>query len=351
LGEFDLIRQYFIRPTPGSPRSITSWGKSGSPRSITSWGESGSPQSNTLWSKSQATVGIGDDAAIVPFSGSCAVAADMLVCGRHFFADDDPFSIGWKSMAVNLSDLAAMSAVPQFALLSIALPTADETWLAGFSSGLFACADQFDTQLIGGDTTKGPLTIAITVLGQAPLYPPLRCHAQIGDDIWVSGYPGLAAIGLRIRKKELMLAKPEQDICLSALQRPIPRVALGRALTRIANAMIDVSDGLLADLTHILAQSNVGAQIDMDRIVRQSPMASSVTLDTLLKSIAYGGDDYELCWTAPVSARSQIESLAKTCEVTLTRIGQITPNPGLQTRYDNQPIGITGQGFDHFHQD
>lgn len=285
---------------------------------------------------------------MVSFPSQCAVAADMLVSGCHFFPDDDPASIGWKSMAVNLSDLAAMSAIPRFALLSIALPVMDETWLSGFSSGLFACAEQFDTQLIGGDTTKGPLTIAVTILGDAPKQPLLRNGAQIGDDIWVSGRPGLAALGLMIRKNQLTLPCDFQAMCLSALQRPVPRVALGQELANIANAMIDVSDGLLADLGHILTQSNVGAEVDMAALAAVHPIKPFIPRKTLLQAIAYGGDDYELCWTAPAAVRSQIEKLAQSCAVALTRIGRITVPQELQILDNNHPITITGHGFDHF---
>lgn len=311
-GEFDLIQRYFNRPAPDT------------------------------------VVGNGDDAAIVRFSGTCTVAADMLVAGRHFAFDDNPRDIGWKAMAVNVSDMAAMGANPRYALLSLALPDINEPWLAEFSEGLFECADTFGVQLIGGDTTCGPLTIALTLMGDSAAHPPLRKNARIHDDIWVSGVPGLAALGLLVKTHKVNLPEPEKFRCLRRLDRPVPRAALGKALDGIAHAMIDISDGLLADLNHILQQSGVGARVGLDALLQKDDAFSKVSSDIALNAIAYGGDDYELCFTAAQSDRLRIQAMQDLFEFPLTRLGTIERNPALTIAVNQTPVRLTGHGFDHF---
>jgi thiamine-monophosphate kinase len=312
--EFDLIARYFTRPSR------------------------------------TAVLGVGDDAALIrPTPGmELAVSADMLVAGRHFFPDVDPELLGRKTLAVNLSDMAAMGALPRWALLSLALPEADEAWLVGFSRGFLAMADQFDVELIGGDTTRGPLNISVTILGEVESGRALRRDAaQVGDDIWVSGKLGGAALGLKHLLGDTTLTGPALGDCLSRLHDPLPRVALGRALIGLARAGIDVSDGLLADLGHILERSDVGALIDFEAV----PVASALQQhpDLLPQCALAGGDDYELCFTAPEPLRSQILAAADSVSIRVTRIGSIVRKHGLQVA-DRQGgrLDVPTQGFDHF---
>ena len=218
--EFDLIDRYFVRPTP------------------------------------QAVLGPGDDCALLaPSAGmELAVTTDMLVAGTHFFADTDPFQLGWKSLAVNLSDLAAMGARPRWVLLAGSLPKADEAWIAAFTKGLFACAERYGADLVGGDTTRGPLNLCLTAMGEVPPGAALRRDgARVGDDLWVSGQIGLAALGLAQLQARTHLSEGLVARCITALQRPLPRVELGLVLRerKLARSAIDISDGLLADLGHI----------------------------------------------------------------------------------------------------
>ena len=226
--EFGLIQQFFTRPTPS------------------------------------AVLGVGDDAALLQLSAGklLAVSSDMLVAGRHFLPDTDPYLLGHKTLAVNLSDLAAMGATPRWATLALALPAVDEAWLSAFSRGFFDLADRFGVELIGGDTTAGPLNLCVTIFGETDARPLRRDAAQVGDDIWVSGDLGGAALGLAHLLGETALNDNDAAACLARLHRPEPRVALGLALAALPRvAAIDISDGLLADLGHILECSAVGAEI------------------------------------------------------------------------------------------
>ncbi|MCX6917538.1 MAG: thiamine-phosphate kinase, partial [Verrucomicrobia bacterium] len=264
--EFELIARYFTRPT-----------------------------THTL-------LGAGDDGAIVqPSPGmELVVSTDMLVAGTHFLADTDPEALGWKTLAVNISDIAAMGARPRWALLAAALPTADEAWIAAYASGFFACASAFGVDLIGGDTTRGPMSFCVTIFGEvSPGRALLRSGAAPGDEIWVSGAPGRAALGLAHLQGRCALDEPTLGECLAALHRPQPRLALGLALQGLASAAIDVSDGLLADLGHILERSGVAATVHADRlpdaVARACPNDPGLARHCLLA----GGDDYELVFTAP----------------------------------------------------
>jgi thiamine-monophosphate kinase len=294
-------------------------------------------------------LGVGDDAAILaPTPGHVLHAAvDALVCGRHFFADVDPAALGHKALAVNLSDMAAMGARPRWALLSLVLPAADAAWVEPFARGLCALADRYGVSLVGGDTTRGPLTVSVTVLGETPAGQALCRHqACAGDDIWVSGRLGLAALAVRHHQPgdDAPPAEVLAD-CRRALDLPEPRLALGAALHGLAHACIDVSDGLLADLGHILERSALGGEVWFDALPTHPWLAAQRERHAGL--IAAGGDDYELCFTAPPAARGAIEALRAGCP--LSRIGRIDSTPGLRLLgADGRAISLGSRGFDHF---
>jgi thiamine-monophosphate kinase len=305
-------------------------------------------------------LGIGDDCALLTPRPKemLAISTDMLVEGRHFFADVDPEALGHKALAVNLSDLAAMGARPQAFTLACALPKADETWLAAFSNGLFALAEKYGCDLVGGDTTAGPLNLCITVFGSVPPHAALRRDtAQPGDDIWISGTLGDARAGLGVQRGEWSADARDTATFRRALERPEPRIHLGLALRGIAHAALDLSDGLAGDLLHILERSDVQAKVNVDAVPR------SAALRRLAPEIQHrctlaGGDDYELCFTAPVAARAKVEAAGRAVAVPVTRIGTISD---LQTAADRPainwrdaagaPLTLTLQGFDHFHAD
>lgn len=316
--EFDLIARYFTRP-----------------------------QQNT-------DLGIGDDAALitVPSGHQLAISADMLVAGTHFFADADPYGIGWKSLAVNISDMAAMGAEARWATLAIALPEINAPWLAEFSRGFFDCADRFGVSLIGGDTTRGPLTISVQIMGIVPLQQALsRRGAKAGDDIWVSGPLGTAALALAAMQGHYPLNAEALAACSMALHHPQPRTELGLALRQMAHSAIDISDGLLADLGHILKASQLGADIRFADIPL-SPITRQHMADKTVQSFVLGGgDDYELCFTAPSARREQISALGRQLGLTMGMIGQTRVQPGVDV-YDssNMQLDIKKSGFDHFTQ-
>ncbi len=280
------------------------------------------------------TLGIGDDCALIkpPANEEIAVTSDMLVEGRHFFAGANPELLGRKALAVNLSDLAAMGARPLGFTLAIALPAVDEVWLEAFSKGLFAIAKEYSCPLIGGDTTAGPLTISITALGSAPTGKAIRrSGAQAGDDIWVSGAIGDARLALAALRHEIHLSKQDLQQIEYRMHQPTPRMELGAHLRDVASAALDVSDGLLGDLRHLLGQSKVDAQIELDRLPK------SVTLQKQEMSIqnqfaACGGDDYELCFTASSSQHEKIQAIGKSLNLPITRIGKILPKAGAEVK-------------------
>lgn len=300
--------------------------------------------------QAEADLGVGDDAALISLrpGAQLAISADMSVSGTHFFADAQPYDIGWKSMAVNISDMAAMGAEPKWATLSIALPAIDEGWLQGFSDGLFACADAFGVSLIGGDTTRGPLNIAINILGEVPRGQALqRDGAQVGDDIWVSGCLGQAALWLQSRLGHLALHPNDMDRLAFAMHRPQPRVSLGLALRGLASAALDISDGLLADLGHILQASAVGAELDW-RALPLPNLQTQLDNELLQQSVLAGGDDYELCFTASPQHRVAVLALSQQLNVPLSRIGKITATLGLSVIKDNAPLDLSKKGYEHF---
>lgn len=279
-----------------------------------------------------------------------AISTDTLVAGRHFFANADPYGIGWKTLAVNLSDLAAMGAKPRWALLAVTLPTADEIWLEAFSNGFYACAQAYHTELVGGDTTGGHLACTVTILGEVPPDKALRRdRAKIGDDIWVSGWLGEAALGLTALQGKVELPPDALAICRAALERPAPRVELGLALRGVARACIDISDGLVADLGHILERSKVGAEIQFDHLPAHPTLTHFLDQGWARNCLLAGGDDYELCFTAHPSHRGEISSISDRLGLKLSHIGTITDGNELHLLdSDGQPMKIDKAGYDHF---
>ncbi|MBI2319626.1 MAG: thiamine-phosphate kinase [Betaproteobacteria bacterium] len=317
MSEFDIIRRYFSRPAPS------------------------------------ALLGVGDDCALLaPRAGmALAVSTDMLVEGRHFAAGADPQALGHKSLAVNLSDLAAMGALPRWALLALSLPQADEAWLAAFSDGLYRLAERHGVALVGGDTTRGPLAISITVIGEVPPQLALRRdRARAGDDIWVSGATGMAAMALEHLSGRAPLSGANREACLARLHTPQPRVELGLRLRAIAAGAIDVSDGLLADLAHVLESSGVGAEIWDESIPRHAALASCEDKDLVRRCVVAGGDDYELLFTARASERARVEALAAELGLALTRIGVVLAGEPTATLRDarGNALDIAVRGYDHF---
>lgn len=317
--EFTLIDRYFARPTP------------------------------------QAVLGPGDDCALLaPSPGmELAITTDMLVSGTHFLPDTDPYQLGWKTLAVNVSDLAAMGAKPRWVLLAGSLPQADEAWIAAFAEGLFACAKRYGVDLVGGDTTRGPLNLCITALGEVPVGAALRRDgARDGDDLWVSGQPGLAALGLAHLQGRTSLADSLTARCVSALQQPLPRVELGLALREggLATSAIDVSDGVLADIGHIAERSRLDIEVSAGQLPCLPAGADPVlALDCQLA----GGDDYELAFTASSDKRAELAALAARLDLPLWRIGRAVAGQGSVRLLDadGRPVMLKHKGFDHFGQD
>lgn len=315
--EFDLIRQHFTRPTRHTDLAG------------------------------------GDDAALWQSAPGhqLVVSTDMLVEGRHFFPDADPADLGWKSLAVNVSDIAAMGATPRWALLAIALPDADADWLAAFADGFYACAEAFGVDLVGGDTTRGPRNLSVTICGEVPTGTAIRRDgAHAGDDLWLSGQPGRAALALWHLRDQLALDPAHRDACLAALHRPQPRAALGLALRGVASAMLDVSDGLLGDLGHILDASAVGAQISAAQLPESALIAACGDAALARKACLSGGDDYELLFAAPARQRDAIASLSASLALPLHRIGTLTPPAAGLTLLadDGTSAPLARTGFDHF---
>jgi thiamine-monophosphate kinase len=300
-------------------------------------------------------IGVGDDAAIIAPSSGCelAIAVDMLVEGRHFLPDVDPETLGHKTLAVNLSDMAAMGATPRWALLAGALPDDDDTWLAAFSRGLFALAARYDVELIGGDTTRGPRNLCLTIIGELPADSAItRAGARAGDDVYVSGTLGDAALALAAIMGRADVAPDVLTELRRKLETPEPRVRLGEGLRGVASAALDVSDGLVGDLAHILEASQAGAQIELAAVpcspMLRQRMRTAQRADALVCVLA-GGDDYELCFTAPAAMRDRVAALVITCALPLTRIGQVTAEPGLRVLDENGALLYPlPRAFDHF---
>lgn len=306
------------------------------------------------------SLGIGDDCALLrsPPGEEIAITSDMLVEGKHFFSNANPALLGCKALAVNLSDLAAMGATPLGFTLSIALPKINLDWLEAFSKGLFKMAQRYSCPLMGGDTTAGPLTISITAFGSIPTGKAMRrLGAKVGDDIWVSGTVGDARLTLAALRHEINLSKDDFNAIEYRMHQPIPRIELGIELRSLASAALDVSDGLLGDLKHILNQSQVDAEIDL-KALPKSAVLQKQSIDIQNQFAACGGDDYELCFTAPKDQRDAVDQLSKTLDLPLTIIGQITIKNNLETNIkifnvDGNLLNQTEaasllQSFDHF---
>jgi thiamine-monophosphate kinase len=316
MGEFDLIARFFKRPAQRQP------------------------------------LGVGDDCALLaPAPGThLAVSSDMLVEGRHFLPGADPRRLGHKCLAVNLSDLAACGARPLAFTLALALPEADEAWLAPFSEGLLALADAHGCELVGGDTTRGPLNLCITVFGEVPAGQALlRSGARAGDDLYVSGTLGDARLALQAMRGEVTVPAPVLAAARERLDRPTPRVALGLALRGLATSAIDISDGLLGDLGHVLQASGVGATVDADAVATLLAAGTAVGSDLRRAYTLAGGDDYELAFTAPPATRESVRVAAAQADTRVTRIGQIEAAHGLRlVDAHGQPVPGHFASFDHF---
>lgn len=312
------------------------------------------PAAQQIAAADQAILGIGDDCALldVPPGMRLAVSKDMLIEHRHFFSDVDPQSLGHKALAVNLSDLAAMGAQPLGCLLGLGLPRVDDAWLNAFAKGFLDLAVASGCPLIGGDTVKTPhdISLSVTVLGCVPQAQPalLRHAAEVSDDIWVSGFLGAADLAYRIRAGLISVGQVPVAQVNQALDWPTPRLQLGQALLGIAHAAVDISDGLLQDLNHILQASHVGAILH-EPLLPAAPALLQVSPAVRQRAILSGGDTYELCFTAPVSARTKIIEIAKQNGVQLTRVGQIVEALGIAIFDEhNRLITPTASGFDHF---
>ena len=338
MGEFELIERFF---KPNRPPALASQAQAATESIV---------------------LGIGDDCALLrPAPGmQLAVSTDMLVEGRHFFADADPAALGHKALAVNLSDLAACGAEPLACTLALALPperARDEAWLAAFAGGLRALADAHGCPLVGGDTTAGPLNLCITVLGQVPAGQALRRDgARVGDDVWVSGTLGDARLALGALRGEWTLPPERLAAARQRLERPSPRLALGMALRGIATSAADLSDGLAGDLGHILKASAVGASLTAEETTKivaagAHPSGAGAPFDaeTLLRVALTGGDDYELVFTAPPKARAAVRAAAQASATPVTRIGRIEAEPGLRlVGADGRVSPLAARAFDHF---
>ena len=327
MGEFELIARYFTRPVR------------------------------------RAALGVGDDCALLaPAPGmQLAVSCDMLVLGRHFFADVAPRTLGHKALAVNLSDLAACGARPLAFTLALALPTADEPWLEAFSQGLWALAEAHGCELIGGDTTRGPLNLCITVFGEVPAGAALlRSGARPGDDIYVSGTLGDACLALQALQGQLVLPADVLARARQRLEQPTPRIALGLALQGVASACADISDGLLGDLGHILEASAVGATLDtaitskliaedLASMRLEDPFRAQNGPDLAARCTLAGGDDYELVFCAAAARRNAVQAAAAASATPVTRIGRIDAAPGLRL-HDAAGAALNWRldSFDHF---
>lgn len=314
--EFDLIRQYFSRPA------------------------------------ANVVLGVGDDCALLQVSSGMelAVSTDTLVAGVHFFPDTDPASLGWKSLAVNLSDLAAMGATPRWATLAITLPDIDDEWLAAYADGVYRCAADYGISLVGGDTTRGPLSMTFTVMGEVPAGEALRRNgAQAGDTVWVSGTLGDAAFALAAIQGHLNLGDADFAALGTRLHAPAPRIALGQALRRLAHSAIDISDGLLADLGHILENSHVGAELDYTRLPVSEIVHDLAAHPAFDRCVLAGGDDYELCFTAPADNQDAIAAIGEKLGLRLTAIGRISATPGVRLMdAEGLPVTLDVAGYDHF---
>lgn len=295
-------------------------------------------------------LGVGDDAALlrVPQGMDLAVSVDTLVAGVHFFPDIPPVNLGYKALAVNLSDLAAMGAEPAWATLALTLPEVDDFWLREFCRGFAELAGQHELQLVGGDTTSGPLSITVQVHGLLPMGKGLtRGGARVGDEIYVTGTLGDAAMALDC--KHAWAGRSDLQPLIERLERPTPRVAAGLALRGLASSAIDISDGLLADLGHILQSSGVGARLELDKIPLSSLVATNLQGGEEWGIIIAGGDDYELCFTLPAEHRDQVAAISQRTGINMTPIGIIEAQRELRCFHADGSLWTSERtGYEHF---
>lgn len=298
-------------------------------------------------------LGIGDDCALlnVPVGECLAVTTDALVSGVHFFADIDPFALGHKVLAVNLSDLAAMGAYPRWVSLAITLPEANEHWLAEFARGFHTLATKHNVALIGGDTTRGPLSVTVSAKGTVSAKQAIRrSGARAGDAIYVSGSLGAAALAVQQRIHQFSLPDDALQACLLRMDYPQPRCELGLALRDIATSALDLSDGLAGDLMHILRASGVAADVELSSLPVDPAVAQSVAPAQALQLALGGGDDYELCFTVPAEHEARLQKLAESLALPLTRIGVITAGaPHITWYHQGKPVELHINGWEHFH--
>lgn len=320
LSEFELIRRFFTHRTPG------------------------------------AVLGVGDDAALVRVKSGTelAISADMLLEGRHFLPDADPKQLGHKALAVNLSDMAAMGAKPRWVTLALALPRVDPRWLGAFARGFMTLARAHRVELIGGDTTRGPLSICVQIMGEVPKGQALRRDgAKVGDDVWVSGQLGAAALALALRKGRIRASASDRRVLEQRLHAPTPRVELGIALRGIAHSAIDISDGLLADLGHICERSKVAASIEWEALPATPYVRAQAQFAAGARALLAGGDDYELCFTAAIRKRSAVLRAAARARVPVMLIGGIVAGRRGQEPVEvldsiGKPLSVRSRGYDHF---
>jgi thiamine-monophosphate kinase len=316
IGEFEIIARYFTRDN----------------------------------NDSDVVLGIGDDAAVLAVDGSLAVTVDSLVPGVHFPDGTAPHLLGYRLMAVNLSDLAAMGASPRWCTLALTLPKADELWLEGFSRGLFELADRFGVVLVGGNLTRGPLNLTLQLMGLVePAHMLTRGGGHVGDDIYVTGTLGDSAAGIMLIKERTSAPQGSAAAALKErFYRPVPRVGAGVALGPLATSAIDVSDGLLADLGHICKASSCGATIDVERVPLSAELMSLFPPQEALAHALGGGDDYELCFTAPPSRAEEIETALEAAGTPVRRIGQLVAGQTVICRRDGEPYTPPVRGYRHF---
>ena len=316
IGEFDIIARYFTRASGDA----------------------------------DVVLGIGDDAAVLAVDGDVAVTVDTLVAGVHFPDGTAPNLLGYRLMAVNLSDLAAMGASPRWCTLALTLPSADELWLDGFSRGLFELADRYGVSLVGGNLSRGPLSLTLQLIGNVERANLLtRAGGHVGDDIYVTGTLGDSAAGIALILERS--AAPQGSAAAALKQRfyrPVPRVGAGLALGPLATAAIDVSDGLLADLGHICTASGGGATIDVERVPLSAELLSLFPPQEALALALGGGDDYELCFTAPPSRAEEIEAVLEAAATPVRRIGQLVAGQTVVCRRDGEPFTPAARGYRHF---
>jgi thiamine-monophosphate kinase len=319
MGEFELISRYFANC--GAKRTDTA-------------------------------IGVGDDGAVLQVRDGydLVVTTDTMAVGTHFFPDDDPRALGHKVVAVNVSDLAAMGAEPAWLSLALSLPAIDEPWVAAFAAGLHETAEYYNCQLIGGDTTRGPLSLTMIAKGIVPRGKALtRSGAKVGDYIYVTGTLGDAALGLKLWQGQHDVSKKHQTHILQRFHYPSARVALGQALRNIASSAMDLSDGLYSDIQHILKRSGVGASVDVTKLPLSQAVKDSCDHATAIQLALSGGEDYELLFTVPEARRGSLDVLLSPYGIAVSCIGRITGVAGkLELKHAEQPYTYQHHGFVHF---